>query len=158
LAGLSRSQTLETILDDGEGYPAAAEIDDNLFAIGSGGVDEDAQRVFLTTRFGDFLEAAKAQFDSIVIDSPPALVVADAAILARYADAVLHVVRWGRTRRAAVTDSIDRIRRANGKAIGVTILNRATPAQYFKYNRDGGWSFKYANYYRPAITTAALKR
>jgi polysaccharide biosynthesis transport protein len=158
LAGLSRSQTLETILDDGEGYPAAAEIDENLFAIGSGGVDEDAQRVFLTTRFGDFLEAAKAQFDSIVIDSPPALVVADAAILARYADAVLHVVRWGRTRRAAVTDSIDRIRRANGKAIGVTILNRATPAQYFKYNRDGGWSFKYANYYRPAITTAALKR
>jgi capsular exopolysaccharide synthesis family protein len=158
LAGLSRSQTLETILDDGEGYPAAAEIDENLFAIGSGGVDEDAQRVFLTTRFGDFLEAAKAQFDSIVIDSPPALVVADAAILARYVDAVLHVVRWGRTRRAAVTDSIDRIRRANGKAIGVTILNRATPAQYFKYNRDGGWSFKYANYYRPAITTAALKR
>ena len=158
LAGLSRSQTLETILDDDEGYPAAAEIDENLFAIGSGGVDEDAQRVFLTTRFGDFLEAAKAQFDSIVIDSPPALVVADAAILARYADAVLHVVRWGRTRRAAVTDSIDRIRRANGKAIGVTILNRATPAQYFKYNRDGGWSFKYANYYRPAITTAALKR
>ena len=158
LAGLSRSQTLESILDDGEGYPAAAEIDENLFAIGSGGVDEDAQRVFLTTRFGDFLDAAKAQFDWIVIDSPPAMVVADAAILARYADVVLHVIRWGRTRRAAVTDSIDRIRRANGKAVGVTILNRATPAQYFKYNRDGGWSFKYANYYRPAITTAALKR
>ena len=158
LAGLSRSQTLESILDDGEEYPAAAEIDKNLFAIGSGGVDEDAQRVFLTTRFGDFLEAAKAQFDSIVIDSPPAMVVADAAILVRYADVVLHVVRWGRTRRAAVIDSVDRIRRANSKAIGVTILNRATPAQYFKYNRDGGWSFKYANYYRPAITTAALKR
>ena len=95
LAGLSRSQTLESILDSGEGYPAAAEIDENLFAIGSGGVDEDAQRVFLTPRFGDFLEAAKAQFDSIVIDSPPAMVVADAAILARHADVVLHVVRRG---------------------------------------------------------------
>jgi len=145
-------------LEDGERYPAAAEIDKNLYAIRSGGVDEDAQRLFLTTRFGEFLETARAEFDSIVIDSPPAMVVADAAILARFADVVLHVVRWGRTRRSAVIDSVDRIRRANSKAVGVTMLNRATPAQYFKYNRDSGWSFRYANYYRPAITTAALKR
>jgi Mrp family chromosome partitioning ATPase len=86
------------------------------------------------------------------------MVVADAVILARFADVVLHVVRWGRTRHSAVINSIDRMRRANGKAVGVTMLNRVTPAQYFKYNRDGGWSFRYANYYRPAITTTALKR
>jgi capsular exopolysaccharide synthesis family protein len=158
LAGLSPSQNLESILEDGERCPTAAEIDKNLYAIRSGGVDEDAQRLFLTARFGEFLETARAEFDSIVIDSPPAMVVADAAILARFADVVLHVVRWGRTRRSAVIDSVDRMRRANSKAVGVTMLNRATPAQYFKYNRDGGWSFRYANYYRPAITTAALKR
>jgi capsular exopolysaccharide synthesis family protein len=158
LAGLSRSQNLETILEDSEGYPVAAEVDKNLYAIRSGGVDEDAQRVFLTTRFGEFLETARAEFDSIVIDSPPAMVVADAAILARFADVVLHVVRWGRTRRSAVIDSVGRMHRANRKAVGVTMLNRAAPAQYFKYNRDGGWSFRYAHYYRQAITTAALKR
>jgi capsular exopolysaccharide synthesis family protein len=153
VAGLSRSQTLESILDDGEGYPVAAEIDKNLYAISGCGVDEDAQRVFLTTRFSAFLEAARAEFDSIVIDSPPAMVVADAAILARFADVVLHVVRWGRTRRSAVIDSVDRMRRANSRAVGVTMLNRANPAQFFKYNRDGGWSFRYASYYRPTITT-----
>jgi capsular exopolysaccharide synthesis family protein len=158
LAGLSRSPTLESMLADGEEYLAAAEIDKNLYAIRSGGVDEDAQQVFLTTRFGEFVEKARAEFDSIVIDSPPAMVVADAAILARFADVVLHVVRWGRTRRTAVIDSVDRMHRANSKAAGVTMLNRATPAQYFKYNRDGGWSFRYASYYRPAITTAASKR
>jgi capsular exopolysaccharide synthesis family protein len=158
LAGLSRSQNLESILEDSEGYPVAAEVDKNLYAIRSGGVDEDAQRVFLTTRFGEFLETARAEFDSIVIDSPPAMVVADAAILARFADVVLHVVRWGRTRRSAVIDSVGRMHRANRKAVGVTMLNRAAPAQYFKYNRDGGWSFRYAHYYRQAITTAALKR
>jgi len=158
LGGLSPSQNLESILEDGDRYPAPAEIDKNLYAIRSGGVDEDAQRLFLTTRFSEFLETARAEFDSIVIDSPPAMVVADAAILARFADVVLHVVRWGRTRRSAVVDSVDRMRRANRKAVAVTVLNRATPAQYFKYNRDSGWSFRYANYYRPAITTAAVKR
>jgi capsular exopolysaccharide synthesis family protein len=158
LAGLSHSHTLESMLAHGAEYLAAAEIDKNLYAIRSGGVDEDAQQVFLTTRFGELVEKARAEFDSIVIDSPPAMVVADAAILARFADVVLHVVRWGRTRRTAVIDSVDRMHRANGKAAGVTMLNRATPAQYFKYNRDGGWSFRYASYYRPAITTATSER
>jgi polysaccharide biosynthesis transport protein len=158
LQGLSPSQNLESILEDGERYPVAAEIDKNLYAIRSGGVDEDAQRLFLGARFGEFLTTARAEFDSIVIDSPPAMVVADAAILARFSDVVLHVVRWGGTRRSAVIDSVDRMRRANSKAVGVTMLNRAAPAQYFKYNRDGGWSFRYANYYRAATTTAAIKR
>jgi succinoglycan biosynthesis transport protein ExoP len=155
LPGLSPSQNLELILNGSERYRAATEIDNNLYAIRSGGVDEDAQRLFLTTQFGEFLETAKAEFDSIVIDSPPAMVVADAALLARFADAVLHVVRWGHTRRSAVINSVDRMRRANRNAIGVTMLNRAPPARYFKYNRDSAWSFRYANYYRSAITTIA---
>jgi len=158
LQGLSPSQNLESILEDDERYPVAAEIDKNLYAIKSGGVDEDAQRLFLSARFGEFLKTAREEFDTIVIDSPPAMVVADAAILARFADVVLHVVRWGKTRRSAVIDSVDRMRRANSKAVGVTMLSRATPAQYFKYNRDSGWSFRYANYYRAATTTAAIRR
>jgi capsular exopolysaccharide synthesis family protein len=157
LAGASRSRGLASILDD-EGYPAATEIDKDLYVIRGGVSDESAQRVFLSTQFGTFLEAAKAQFDSIVIDSPPAVVVADAAILARFADVVLHVVRWGQTRRSDVLDAVDRMHRANGKAVGVTILNRVSPAKYSKYNRDGGSGFRYADYYRAATTTTAAKQ
>jgi succinoglycan biosynthesis transport protein ExoP len=158
LAGASRSRGLASILMDDEGGPAATEIDKDLYVIRGGVSDESAQRVFLSTQFGTFLEAAKAQFDSIVIDSPPAVVVADAAILARFADVVLHVVRWGQTRRSVVLDAVDRMHRANGKAVGVTILNRVSPAKYSKYNRDGGSGFRYADYYRPATTTTAAKQ
>jgi polysaccharide biosynthesis transport protein len=158
LAGASHSPGLASILMDEGGAPAATEIDKDLYVIRGGGADESAQRVFLSSQFGTFLEAAKAQFDSIVIDSPPAVVVADAAILARYADVVLHVVRWGRTGRPVVLDSVDRMHRANGKAISVTILNRVAPAKYRKYNRDGGWGFRYAHYYRAGRTTAAAKQ
>ena len=87
------------ILIDEGGAPAATEVAKDLYVIRGGGADESAQRVFLSPQFGTFLEAAKAQSNLIVIDSPPAVVVADAAILARYADVVLHVVRWGRTGR-----------------------------------------------------------
>ena len=155
LSGASHSPGLASILMDEEGAPGATEIAKDLYVIRGGGADESAQRVFLSPQFGTFLEAAKAQFDLIVIDSPPAVVVADAAILARFADVVLHVVRWGRTRRSVVLDAVDRMHRANGKAVSVTILNRVTPAKYRKYNRDGGWGFRYANYYRAATTAAA---
>jgi capsular exopolysaccharide synthesis family protein len=157
LAGASCSRGLASILDD-EGHPAATEIDKDLYVIRGGVSDESAQRVFLSTQFGTFLEAAKSQFDSIVIDSPPAVVVADAAILARFADVVLHVVRWGQTRRSDVLDAVDRMHRANGKAVGVTILNRVSPAKYSQYNRDGGSGFRYADYYRAATTTTAAKQ
>jgi Mrp family chromosome partitioning ATPase len=85
------------------------------------------------------------------------VVFADAAILARFADVILHVVRWGRTKRSVVLDAVDRLRRANGKAVSATVFNRVTPAKYYKYNRDGGWGFRYADYYRTASETAASK-
>jgi polysaccharide biosynthesis transport protein len=153
LAAVSRSPDLASMLADGESYPAVTAIDNNLYAIRGGDADESAQRVFLSEQFGAFMETAKTQFDAIVIDSPPAMVVSDAAILARFADVVLHIVRWGRTRRSTVLDSVDRIHRANSKSISVTMLNRVSAAKYYKYNRDGSWNFRYADYYRPAITT-----
>ena len=86
------------------------------------------------------------------------MVVADAAILARFADVVLHVVHSGRTRRSVVLEAVDRMRRANGKAVNVTILNHVAPGKYRKYNRDGGWGFRYAHYYRATRTTVAAKQ
>lgn len=158
LKAASRSRGLASILKDDEGFPAATEIDKDLYVIKGGGEDESAQRIFLSEQFGTFLDAAKAEFDSIVIDSPPAVVVADAAILARFADVILHVVRWGRTKRSTVLESVDRMQRANSKPVSVAILNRVTLRSYCKYNRDGGWSFRYAGYYGAATTTAVAKR
>ena len=45
----------------------------------------------------------RTQFDTIVIDTPPVLSVADARILSRLADAVVLVLRAGQTTREAAT-------------------------------------------------------
>jgi succinoglycan biosynthesis transport protein ExoP len=157
LPSMSRAQDLASILAEGDSYPTATAIDKKLYAISGGNADENAQQVFLSPQFGNFIEAARAEFDTIVIDSPPVMVVADAAILARFADVVLHVTRWGQTPRSTVLAAVDRMRRANGRSVGVTMLNRVAPAKYKKYNRDGVWSFKYADYYQPATRTTAVK-
>ena len=71
---------------------------------------------------------------------------------------LLHVTRWGQTRRSTVPAAVDRMRRANGGAVGVTMLNRITTVKYEKYNRDGAWSVMYADYYRTATRTTAVNR
>jgi polysaccharide biosynthesis transport protein len=156
LPGASRSHDLASLADY-DGYPSAIEVDENFFAIRGGDADENAQRVFLSEKFGTFMETAKAEFDAIVIDSPPSMVVADAAILARFADVVVHVVRWGRTPRSTVLDSVDQMRRANKRSTSVAILNRVNLVSYHKYHRDGRWGFRYANYYRRNVATPAVE-
>jgi capsular exopolysaccharide synthesis family protein len=155
---VAHSRDLAAILADGEGCQAATAVADNLYVIRGGEGHENAQQVFLSPQFGTFLEAARTQFDAIIVDSPPVMIVADAAVLARFADVVLHVIRWGRTRRSMVLDAINRMRRANGEAVGVTMLNRVDLSKYRKYNRDSSWSFKYSNYYQPAIGVAGKKQ
>jgi succinoglycan biosynthesis transport protein ExoP len=153
-----RSQDLAAVLASGQTSAGCTQIDTNLYAIRGSAADENAQRLFLSTEFDAFMQTATADFDTVVIDSPPALVVADAAILARHADAVVHVVRWGQTPRSNVLAAVDRLRRANGNAIGATMLNCVDPSGYRKYNRDGGWTIKYADYYRPAPATSTVNR
>jgi polysaccharide biosynthesis transport protein len=158
LDAISHSRDLAAILADGDGCHAATAVAENFYAIRGGDGHENAQQVFLSPQFGAFLETARTQFDAIIIDSPPIVVVADAALLARFADVVLTVIRWGQTKRSIVLDAVGRMRRANGEAVGVTMLNRVDLGKYRKYNRDSGWSFKYSNYYHPALPAAERKQ
>jgi capsular exopolysaccharide synthesis family protein len=60
-------------------------------------------------------------YDHIIIDTPPALAVADARRLAALADAVIMAVRWGRTPRHAALAAIERLE-GDGLTIGGVIL------------------------------------
>jgi capsular exopolysaccharide synthesis family protein len=154
----SPPRDLAAILADGDGCRAATQVGENLYVIKGERGHDDAQQVFLSARFAAFIGTARAEFDAIVIDSPPATVVADAAVLAPFADVVLHVVRWGKTRRSAVLEAISRIRRSNREAVSLTMMNRVDLGKYRRYSRDGGWNFEYAKYYRSTITVSSKKQ
>jgi hypothetical protein len=85
-------------------------------AIRGGNADENVQQVFLPPQIGTFM-VARAEFGTIVVDSPPAMGVADAAIAARFADVVPHITRWRQTRRSSVPAAVDRMRRARTTAV-----------------------------------------
>jgi capsular exopolysaccharide synthesis family protein len=67
-----------------------------------GGCSPDrAPRLLYSPRMGELLRSVRLQFDTVLIDTPPVLPMADARVVARLADSVVLVVRANKTTREA---------------------------------------------------------
>jgi Mrp family chromosome partitioning ATPase len=67
------------------------------------------------------LATLSSRFDLIVVDSPPVLVAADAAILGAAADAVVFVVRAGQTRRDEARDALRQLAAVGARVVGAAL-------------------------------------
>jgi polysaccharide biosynthesis transport protein len=81
-------------------------------------------------------------YDYIVIDSPPILSVTDGVILARQADAVVLVVRHGKSSKHVVRRARDLLLRS-GAAITGIVLNAVdlNSPEYYGYYGYSGYSY-----------------
>lgn len=85
------------------------------------------------------IERWRLEFDFIILDSPPMLGTADAAILARQVDGTILLVREQQCRRRAVTLAIESMRSAGGNILGTVVLGRAGRREsYYTYASDYG--------------------
>lgn len=86
---------------------------------------------FGTSVLARTLEKLCARFDRVLIDGPPALVNADAGMLAGAAQATVLVVRAGKTKVDEVTAAIESLRAAGGNVVG-TVLIEAPVSRHLK--------------------------
>jgi Mrp family chromosome partitioning ATPase len=98
----------------------------------STGIDV-SQRLVTSPVFAKLLAAARDSYDLVLIEAPPVMLCADALYLGRFADLVLHVVRWNSTPRAAVAAAIRRMRHVDIRVEGV-ILSRVDHQEYLRCN------------------------
>jgi Mrp family chromosome partitioning ATPase len=96
----------------------------------------------------EVLETFSAQYDRIIIDTPPILSVADSLALANLADAVVLVVRSGVARKKAVLRVRDLLQRANTNLVGIVFncVNLQMEHYYHAYGAHYGKAMR--NYYQ----------
>jgi succinoglycan biosynthesis transport protein ExoP len=82
---------------------------------------EDPQEALGSHALGDFIEEARKHYDLVLIDSPPVLVVSDAVVLSGFADAVVYIMRWERTPRAAVLGAVKALRQGGAAFAGIVL-------------------------------------
>jgi len=102
---------------------------DNLFFVAGGTPKTNPADLIGNGRFEVFLQRLAPAFDWIVVDSPPALLVTDATLLATLCDGILLVIRSGIT-------SVDMARKAlqvfRNKPLLGTVLNGSRPRTPYK--------------------------
>lgn len=121
---------------------------ENLKVLVSGSVPPNPSELLLHDRFEQLLAKADAQFDYVIIDSPPVLLVNDAAVLAQHCAATFVVARYGASNVRQVADSQKRLAQAgvrvNGLIFNGYIASRA--ANYYGYGYGYGYKNSYGAY------------
>jgi len=111
---------------------------DNLWVLPSGPQPPNPSELLGSRRLDSVLQSLKQSADIIVMDSPPALAVTDASILAARVDGTLLVVDSGRTRAGSLQRATEALGRAKTNLLGA-VLNKLT--------HRGHDYYYYHNYY-----------
>lgn len=103
------------------------------------------QSIIRTSNLKTVFEEIKADYDLILIDTPPCGIISDASIIAGAADAILYIIRQDVVMQTSIRTGINSMLETGTKLLGC-LLNGATggPGGYGNYYKYGG----YNKYYR----------
>ena len=96
---------------------------DGVDLLTSGVLPTDPARLIESLRFRQLLLDLQKDYDVVIVDTPPVLVVNDAMVIARSVDGIALVVESGRTTRKTVQDLRHRFESAAVEPIGL-VLNK----------------------------------
>ena len=128
---LGDAPTLESIIQ-----PTPVE---NLQLITSGPLPPNPSEILDSMLMKKVLAELRSQYDMVILDSPPAMAVADASILGSQVSGTVLVVDSGRTRTDVARRTGEMLRQTGTKMLGV-VLNKQT-------SRRGSSGYYYYYYY-----------
>ncbi|UJP08924.1 CpsD/CapB family tyrosine-protein kinase [Microbacterium sp. KUDC0406] len=99
-----------------------------LFLLPSGTIPPNPAELLGSGAMDTLLKDLAAAFDVIIIDSPPVLLVTDAAVVSRFATGAIVVVAAGTTHRPRLVDAVRTIEAAGPRVLG-TVITMLPPSR-----------------------------
>ncbi|WP_298190275.1 polysaccharide biosynthesis tyrosine autokinase [Novosphingobium sp.] len=113
---------------------------EHLKVITSGPIPPSPTELLSSNRMHQLIEELSAQFDLVMLDSPPILGLADAPLMAALVDGVVIVIQSDRSRRGSLKASLRRLRNMRTNVLG-GVLTKFDPndasnrySEYYGYN------------------------
>jgi succinoglycan biosynthesis transport protein ExoP len=115
----------------------------NLHIMAAGPTPPLPSELLGSKQMEDMIAILRREYDFIILDTPPVLVVTDAQLISRVADAVVLLVRYGTVQRHVAQRSIDLLERSGAHFLGIAInaVDLKAPEYSEYYGR------KYSDYY-----------
>jgi len=117
----------------------------DFFILPAGTLPPNPAELLASAKMKSVLEELRAQYDHIVIDSPPTLSVTDAVVMSTEADAVVLVIRSGHTTKPALRRARDILLQVNARVCGVLVnaVDLRSPDYYYHYEYQGKYGRDY---------------
>jgi capsular exopolysaccharide synthesis family protein len=146
--GLSNAVGLSSLLTGraqiADAVQQVAEIP-NLFVITSGPVPPSPPLILGSENMTSLIATLAADYDFIVLDSPPLLGLVDSTILAQFAEAIVLVVDYAELNRSQIARARETLHQA-GRSITGVALNRADPHSLGDYGYGYGYGYAYGEH------------
>lgn len=123
---------------------------DGLHFIAAGAYPPNPSEILASTRFNEVLTCFEQQFDIVIVDTPPLLAAADAAIIANFAGSTVLVMHAGAHTERNISESLKKLRRARARLIG-GVMN-AVPLK--SGGRYGTYDYAYSYTYSAGDTVS----
>lgn len=114
-----------------------------LYFIPSGTKPPNPSELLASNKMKELIQRLKEQYDYIIIDTSPILLVTDAQLLSRYADGTLLVVSSRETDRVNAKRATELLKKVNAKILGV-VINKVDSQNKF----STGYYKSYGSYLR----------
>jgi len=128
----------------------------NLHAITSGNLPPNPSELLSSGRMSEILKLLSNQFNIVIVDSPPTLLVTDAMVLAQRVDGVLLVVKPSITKWGSLRQSIEQLQHVKANLLGIVVndINVGRSRYYYYrgyYKQKYGKSYHYAENDAPEL-------
>ncbi len=113
---------------------------ENLFVIPCGNVPPNPAELLGSKHYIELIEQFKQQYDLIIIDTPPIMLVTDAALACRVAAQVVMVIEYNKHSIEAIQDGMAQILKGNPNAHASIVINK------YEHGSQDGYGYKYGKY------------
>ena len=128
----------------------------NLYVLPSGPIPPQPSELLASKAMREHLRKWREEYDHVILDSPPVLSVTDAVLLSVEADAVVLVIRSGKTTKQALRHATEILQHANARLMGVVLnaFDLKSPDSYYYYYYGSQYG---GEYYGRAYSSHAEK-
>jgi len=116
-----------------------SEHSENLSIVQAGSIPPNPAELLMQKRTAAFIDALKKEFDYVILDTAPAMLVTDTIIINKLADITLYVVRAGYTDKRLLDFANDAI--ADGRLTNVALILNNVDLSNFGYGNKYGYAY-----------------
>ncbi|MBP5407999.1 MAG: CpsD/CapB family tyrosine-protein kinase [Bacilli bacterium] len=113
----------------------------NVYVITRGSEVQNPTSILTSEKMANLIEELKQEFDFVLLDCPPVLMISDYIHISRLSDGVIFNMAYGKTKKAQVKEAISLLRKNNIPIIG-SVFTFYDPKKANSYG-----DYQYYNYY-----------